>query len=117
VRAGQLAATVTRCRLARSLREVVSAAEQPPGAARGATAPVHRQAVLAAREGLLGLADRLVQPVQLNPSGIARVSILLRDGAGPLYSSMSEHSISEAIWWVADGLQLCLPPPPSAGPA
>jgi hypothetical protein len=75
----------------------------------GSAAPVRRRAVLAFKEGLLGLAERLEQPKAVNPTGVARVAVLLSDGLGPLYSSRAEQSIGEAVWWIADGLQL--PPP------
>lgn len=61
------------------------------------------------REGLLGLADRLEQPVPVNPCGVARTLVLLSDGAGPLYNPAPERSIGEAIWWVVDGLEPCPP--------
>ena len=62
------------------------------------------------REGIVGLADRLLQPVPLNPRGVARVAILLADGAGPLYGPVPGHSIRDTLWWVADGLQLFAAP-------
>ena len=45
----------------------------------------------------------------MNPRGVARALLLLTDGAGPLYSAGAERSLSEAVWWVADGLQWCPP--------
>lgn len=80
-----------------------------PRAAPSSAAPVCRTAVLPWREGLLGLADRLEQTDPVSPCGVARVLALLTDGAGPFYSPAPERSIGEALWWVADGLQLCPP--------
>src|ERR1035441_879181 len=91
LRAGQLTDTVTRRRVARSLRGVVAKAERAPGGL-GSAAPVCRSAVLAWREGLLGLADRLEQPGALNPCGVARALVLLTDGTGPLYNPAPEPS-------------------------
>jgi len=109
LRAKQLLDPVTRRRLARSLREVVAAAERPGAAQLGSAVPVRREAVMSLREGLLGLAERLELPVAVNPSGVARAAVLLTDGMGPLYSCSSPHSLTEALWWVVDGLQLCPP--------
>ena len=106
LRAGQLTEAVTRRRVARSLRGVVAKAERAPGGL-GSAAPVCRGAVLAWREGLLGLADRLEQPGALNPCGVARALVLLTDGTGPLYNPAPESSLGELIWWVADGFAPC----------
>ena len=95
--------------LARSLRQVVAKAESRRAAQFGAGVPVARDAVTAWREALLGLAERLEEPALASPRGIARVQVLLTDGASPLYNPASERSIGEAVWWVADGLQLCPP--------
>lgn len=109
LRAAQLVDQRTRCELARSLREVVRAAESPRHRRPSAAVPIDRQAVLPVREGIVGLADRLLQPVPLNPRGVARVAILLADGAGPLYGPVPGRSIRDTLWWVADGLQLSPP--------
>jgi hypothetical protein len=106
LRAAQLVDQASRRHLARSLREVVRAADSPCDWPLSSAVPIHRRAVLAVREGLIGLADRLVQPVPLNPCGVARVGLLLTDGAGPLYNPAPEGSIRDTLWWVADGLQL-----------
>ena len=55
------------------------------------------------------MAERLERPGPINPCGVARVLMLLSDGASPLYNPASEWSIGEALWWVADGLQPCPP--------
>jgi hypothetical protein len=57
----------------------------------------------------LGLAERLERPVEVNPTGVARVLMLLTDGSGPLYNPARDRSVGEALWWVADGLALCPP--------
>lgn len=106
LRAGQLLDPLTRRELARSLREVVRRAENPSPAPFGSTVPVLGNVVLSWREGLLGLAERLERPVPTNPCGVARVLLLLTDGAGPLYSRAPQRPIGEMLWWIADGLQL-----------
>jgi len=68
--------------------------------------PLSRRAVLSAREGLLGLAERLESPDPVNPCGVARVLVLLTDGTGPLYTQGTADRLREAVWWIADGLAL-----------
>lgn len=109
MRASQLADPVGWRELACSLRRVVADAESPRAAPPASTVPVLRDVVVPWREALIGLAERLEQPMPINPVGAARVLALLTDGAGPLYNPAPERSIGEAIWWVADGLALCSP--------
>jgi hypothetical protein len=109
VRARQLAHPDTRHVLACSLREVVAETEKPRAALLSSAVPVLRGVVTPWREALLGLADRLEQPVPLNACGVARVQALVTDGAGPVYNRTSERTMGEAIWWAADGLALCPP--------
>jgi hypothetical protein len=107
LRARQLADSMTRHELARSLRRVADSGNRRRALFSSAV-PLSR-GVEPWREALVGLASRLEQPVAVNVCGVARARELLTDGAGPLYSSLSGMSIGEAVWWVADGLQLCPP--------
>ncbi len=109
LRARQLVDRGTRRGLARSLRRVSAEAGRARTSRFTATVPIDRKAVAPWREALVGLAERLEQPVEVNPRGIARVLMLLTDGSGPLYSPAPDRSIGEAIWWAADGLALCPP--------
>jgi hypothetical protein len=106
LRARQLATPRARRGAARSLRQVVRSAEEPLAAMFSAAVPVSRRAVLPWREALLGLADRLEQPGPVNPCGVARLLVLLTDGGGPLYVPEAARSLGDAVWWIADGLQL-----------
>jgi hypothetical protein len=106
LRATQLAAMPAQRRTARSLRRVVKEAGRPTGLALEATIPVSQRAVLTWRQGLLGLADRLERPEPVNPCGVARALVLLTDGVGPLYDPGAARSMGDAVWWIADGLQL-----------
>jgi hypothetical protein len=65
--------------------------------------------VLPWREALLGLAERLERPEPVNPCGVARALIVLRDGGGPLYVPEAARSVGESVWWIADGLDPCPP--------
>jgi hypothetical protein len=95
----------TRRQVARSLRRLVEHAEAPAGARLGSAVPVCRRSVLGWREALLGLAERLEQPVSLDPRGVARAVVLLTDGGGPFYDVRAQRTMSDAVWWIADGLQ------------
>jgi hypothetical protein len=104
LRAAQLTSGATRCDTARSLREVVAAAENPRAEWFGSTALLDRDVVVAWRDRLAGLAERLEQPSPIGACGVARARVLASDGMGPLYNPASERSLAEAIWWIADGL-------------
>lgn len=106
LRAAQLAALRTRRRVADSLRRLVRHAELPAPARLGSAVPVCRRSVLRWREGLLGLAERLDDPAPVNPCGVARALVLLTDGGSPLYNPHEARRMGQAVWWVADGLQL-----------
>lgn len=108
LRASQLARESTRRRLARSLRRVVDDVDKPP-APMCARVPVRRQAIRSWGEGLLGLAERLERPGPVHACGVARATLLVTDGAGPIYHSQASQSIAEAVWSIADGLQPCPP--------
>jgi hypothetical protein len=104
---GRLAAALTRHELALSMRRVVLHAESP--AAASPDAPACAAAILPAREGLLGLAERLEDGRPVHPGGVERARTLLSDPTGPLYCADPEHSLIEMLWWIADGLRLCPP--------
>jgi hypothetical protein len=105
IRAEELADPLHRRRVARSLRRLVEQAELSPAARVGSAAPVWRPSVVRWREGVLGLAERLERPAPVDPCGVARALLLLSDGGGPFYNGRAAHSMSNAIWWIADGLQ------------
>jgi hypothetical protein len=109
LRARQLADGAARRRVARSLRRVVVDAESPRVVLGGSTVPLLRHVIVPLREALLGLADRLEQPGPVNPCGVARALVVLTDGTGPLYHRTPQRSLADAIWWIAEGLQLCAP--------
>lgn len=106
LRAAQLASEANRRNTARSLREVVAAAENPRAEWLGSTALLNRDAVVPSREGLMGLVERLEQAGPIDPCGVARARVLASDGMGALYTPASERSLGEAISWIADGLDM-----------
>ena len=106
LREAQLSSGVTRRDTARSLRDVVAAADDPRAEWFGSTALVDRDVVAAWRDGLMGLTERLEQPGPIGSCGVARARTLASDGMGPLYNPASERSMGEAISWVAEGLDV-----------
>jgi hypothetical protein len=106
LRAAQLASEVIRRDVARLLREVIAAAENPRAEWLRSTALLNRDVVVPWLEGLMGLVERLEQSGPTGPCGVARALVLISDGMGPLYNPTSERSMLEAIWWIADGLDM-----------
>jgi hypothetical protein len=93
-RARFLTGAGSREHLARSLREVVSAAERPP---RGnEIVPLARVEVSASAYELRALASRLQAPAPVDPRGVAEVRLLLTDGSGPLYNRRAETPLGVA---------------------
>jgi hypothetical protein len=93
-RARFLTGARTRERLARSLREIVGAADEPPRLA--GSVPLARAEVRAAAYELRLLATRLQAPAPVDPRGVAQVRLLLTDGSGPLYNRRSETPLDVA---------------------
>ncbi len=106
LRAAPLTAVANRRDIARALREVVALAENPRTEWLGSTALLNRDVVLPSRGGLMGLVEQLEQSGPVGPCGLARARLLAFDGMGPLYNPASERSMSQAISWVADGLDM-----------
>src|SRR6188472_3777507 len=98
-RARFLTSAGTRERLAKSLREIVSAAVEVPRRSGGV--PLARAEVSAAEYELRLLASRLQAPAPVDARGVAEVQLLLTDGSGPLYNRRSETSLgvaTDAAW-------------------
>ncbi len=106
LRARQLEDSKTRRRLASALRGVIADSELPAVARMCCAVPVSRRAVLPWRQALLGVAERLESGDPVDPCGVARVMVLITDGCSPIYNKHAEGSMSDAIWWIADGLRL-----------
>ena len=82
-RAAELVADENRIDLARSLTDVVHAADER---LLPAASPIARAAVRKCRPQLLGIAARLFDVARpVPPRGVLLVERLLTDGAGPLY--------------------------------
>jgi hypothetical protein len=94
-RAEQLTSAASRRALARTLRQVLDAAEEPPAGWGSARPPLQREAVLAAREDLAALADRLSDPRDVPPQGVACAAALVWDSASPIYAVYENGSLPE----------------------
>ncbi len=105
LRARQLEDSKTRRRLASALRGVIADSELPAVSRMCSAVPVSRKAVLPWRQALLGVAERLESGDPVDPCGVARVMVLITDGCSPIYNPYAEGSMSDAVWWIADGLR------------
>lgn len=106
LRAEQLGQPRARRRLATALRQIVEEALDPRVGV-GAMVPPARATVIPWSEGLLGLADRVERPGPVSARGLAQMTLLLGDGAGPLYHAGAAQSLGDVIWSIADGLAPC----------
>jgi hypothetical protein len=87
LRATQLADPAKRDQLARSINDLVQLAEGRFGVQVPTTrAPISADRVRTSRRPLLDLRERLLGEGPHAPCGLARVSLLLEDPRGPLYS-------------------------------
>jgi hypothetical protein len=84
-----------RRRLARSLKRVVRTGQTSPHLP--IRASVRHDAVLEAHGDLRVLVERLLEMGPLDVQGVARVLVLLRDGAGPLYRSGSAGGLRSQL--------------------
>lgn len=103
-RARQLSDRAQRRELGVLLRAVLDDWQAGRGVRRLSAAPLCHDSIASCAEALLGLAERLERADAVDPRGVARVRVLLTDGAGPLYNPRSERSLQAALWWIADGL-------------
>jgi hypothetical protein len=94
-RAEQITSTAARQALARTLLNVLDAAEEPPEAWVSARPPLRREEVLAARPELEELADRLSDPRDVLPQGAACAVALVWDSASPVYAVYDDGPLSQ----------------------
>lgn len=71
--------------LARAVQRLVSEANRTSPRLFRSGSPIRREKVAAAATEFAALADRLLAPVPVSAHGVAYVSVLLSDGAGPLF--------------------------------
>lgn len=100
-RAMQLTSDKTRRSLAASVRRILAAAGDPAAVtvmtARPARLPLARGRIRQSAGPLARLADYLAAPGPVPAQGVATVSQLLADGAGPLYRETSADDLADLI--------------------
>ena len=100
-RAVQLTSMKTRRNLAASVRRILAAAGDPAAVtmmtARPARLPLARARIRQSAGPLAALAGYLTSPGPVPAQGVAMVSQLLADGAGPLYRQASVDDLGDLI--------------------
>jgi hypothetical protein len=109
LRARQLTELSRRHAIARTLRNVIDAAEEPPHAwgHGGPRPPLQRDAILTARNELLSIADRLTEPRDVSPQAAALASMMVWDSASPLYASDTDATVSGWARAVTETIDSC----------
>lgn len=108
LRAAQLINARTRRRLARSLRQVVDDATRPRPFIRGPHVSVCRQKVLASRELLLELVERLGSQEPVDARGVAKTRLLLTGAVDALYDRPRADNLEPALEAALDALELSI---------
>jgi hypothetical protein len=104
LRAHRLIGLTTRRSLAAELRELVPRARHAPHPLDNGVC-VCALGVLHAHGAILELADRLDGWEPVEPAGVARVRLLLRDGTGPLYSESPSDALERSVRAALDALE------------
>jgi hypothetical protein len=92
LRVGQLGSSRSRARLACALRGAVELADRPPEPFR--RPQIRRTEIRANRELLLELADRVGSSGPVGVEGLGMTSLLIGDGASPLYDGDVRRSLT-----------------------
>jgi ribonuclease D len=97
LRAQQLTEDSTRRALGNTLQNLLDAAEEPPQAwgPAGPRPPLQRDAILAARDQLLALADQLRQRDDISPQATALAALLVWDSASPIYTDQQDTTVAQ----------------------
>ena len=89
--------------LAQRIRRVVELAERPP-TPYDSRVPLSRFEIWLSRERLEALAAVIDGPEPVEPRGIARAEMLLRDGTSPFYYPPVRHKLAAALEQAMDAL-------------
>jgi hypothetical protein len=114
LRAQMLVRGPVRRDLARSASRVLATATQAPAAGRFPV-PVCRDRVRGCSAEFGELIGRLLAPGPVAVRGVAKATVLLADGSGPLYRRASADDLRARVRDAADALGAPLIPGPSAG--
>ena len=104
LRAHRLIGLETRRALAGELRDAIGRARRPRHPLDNG-ARICAAEVLHARHAIEALADRLEGWEPVEPAGVARVRLLLRDGAGPLYNEAYPGGLRGAVRAASEALE------------
>jgi hypothetical protein len=104
LRAHRLIGVATRRELAQELRDVIRRAGRPRELFDNGIRLCAIE-VLDAHDAILDLADRLDDREPVEPAGVARARLLLRDGAGPLYNASYPGGLRRAVLVALDALE------------
>jgi hypothetical protein len=104
LRAHKLIGPRFRCGLAAQLRALPAIAQCPPHPF-DSRVPIRARAVLDSLELLEELADRLAAPEPVDPRGVARVQVLLRDGESPLFNPNLAREFRESFEAALEALE------------
>ncbi len=107
LRAGELIGATARRDLARTVRRLVDDARQP-FIPISSGVPLCRRKVLASREALSELADRLTSGEPVEARGVAQVRLLLTAGDGPLYHRPAADDLEPAVQAALAALEFSL---------
>jgi hypothetical protein len=107
LRARQLIDPRNRRRLARNLRGIVEWVDHLGSGPNFSAVVIERAAVRSGREAILGLAERLDGTAPVCPRGVVFVHTLLTDCCvSPLFNRYCRQTVTEAVWEVADALEV-----------
>jgi hypothetical protein len=98
LRSCQITGGAERRRLAGCLWRLVAEAEAIPRRSRlGPIVPIQREVILIWRDSIVAIAGRLEWPMPIGVAGIARLRLLLTDGAGPLFDPTSDYMLADVL--------------------
>lgn len=91
-RARELVGEKTRRQIAACLERLLAEADSAPRGAYTSRMPIARTAIRDSRLDLETIVERLKAPAYISSRGVAMISLLCSDGAGPLYGNNPAHS-------------------------
>jgi hypothetical protein len=109
-RADRLASQPFRTELADNWNHVLDVALKEAAASSTARSMLRQDRIAAAEPRIRELITLLLGPQPLPAGGIASARQLLTDGTGPLYSSVSTTSLSDAVAEIVARLDPAIPP-------
>jgi hypothetical protein len=104
-RADQLTTCRMRDRWSASLREIVEEFDHPSPPRLSLGIAGQRVVLSVWGQTLLELSEQLKDRARVSPCGMARLRIVMTDGAGPLLNPHSEALMGELLWWIEEGME------------